>query len=214
MDLSRARTIAEQYKNTLESACSRIEIVGSVKRGDKPEVHDIEILMILNGKAPRPIFGMNPKSLQPTMLDQLLYDLQQSGILRTPVRKADGERYKKFAIVSESQLNEFCLDLFIVTERTWGIQNVIRTGPSLFSHCFVTPLGMPCTDHQTGKRYRGLLPLKYQYIKGETKIMEGDRELDLPEERDAIELLGLGWIEPKNRKNYVREITNLDNRFK
>lgn len=36
MLLSRALEIAEQYKSTLESACSRIEIVGSVKRGGKP----------------------------------------------------------------------------------------------------------------------------------------------------------------------------------
>lgn len=205
MDIERAIQCAESYKNIFAPACDRIEIVGSTKRQDKTDVHDIELLMILNGKAPRPVFGTKPADVMPTMLDQILHDLQKSGILRTPQRKANGEKYKKFAIVSESQLNDFCLDLFIVTPRTWGIQNVIRTGPGVFSHCFVTSVGALATDHQTGKRYHGLLPAPYQYIKGETKIMDGDIELNLPEEADAIKLLGKGWIEPRDRMKLVRE---------
>lgn len=28
--------------------------------------------------------------------------------------------------------------------------------------------------------------------------------MDLPEEADALALLGKGWIEPKDRRNYIR----------
>lgn len=206
MDIVKAMEEAEAFKNLFAPACKRIEIVGSVKRRDKLEVHDIEILMILDGQKPRLEFGMKPEAVQPTMLDQYIFEMKQGGILREPVRKANGERYKKFAIVSASQLNDFCLDLFIVNEQTWGIQNVIRTGPSLFSHAFVTNQEMVFTDHQSGRRFYGLLPTKYEYLKGKTAIWDYEEVLALPEERDALALLGRGWVEPKDRIKLVREV--------
>lgn len=202
MKLETAQRTAKEFTDRLSPACDRIEIVGSCKRGDKDQVHDIELLLILNGKHPRPEFGQ--KVTPPSILDKLISDMLASNILKEPQRKANGDRYKKFAIVEHSRLNDFCLDLFIVSPATWGIQNVIRTGPSLFSHSYVTNRGVSFYDHETNRRYHGLLPERYKYIRGVTRIMEGDTTLSLPEEKDALEILGLGWIEPKNRRNYIK----------
>lgn len=201
MIYKQALEVAEKFKDILAPATERIEIVGSVKRNDKPECHDIELLMILKPGHPRPEFGN--KTIYLTYLDQTLDRLQATKVLRQPLRKANGEKYKKFAIVKHSELNEFCLDLFIVKPDTWGLQNVIRTGPSLFSHCFVTNQGELAFDRESGKSYKGLLPKEYQYVRGETKIMRGEETVSLPEERDAIALLGRGWIEPRNRRNFI-----------
>lgn len=202
MDLKTAIITANEFMAYLAPACARIEIVGGVKRQDAREVHDIELLMILNGQHPRPEFG--DKVIHKTMLDKILYDLKDVGRLRDPLKRANGEKYKKFAIVDTGALNEFCLDLFIVNESTWGIQNVIRTGPKFFAHSYVTPQGVKWVDRESGQRGYGLLPEIYQYVRGETCIMAGDVRMNLPDEEDAIALLGYGWIEPGKRRNYVR----------
>lgn len=138
MIYSQALLLAEKLKALLEPACSRIEIVGSVKRADKREVHDIEFLAILNGKHPRPEFG-KPKDVHTTMLGKILADLEYADVIRQASNKADGDKLKRRAIIGTGEMNEFCMEIFIVTPQTWGIQNVIRTGPGLFSHRFVTP---------------------------------------------------------------------------
>lgn len=204
MDLKQAIQTADRFVDLLAPACARLEVVGGVKRQDSADVHDIEILMILNGKHPRPEFG--DKVVFTSMMEKILYDLRMANILRVPLKKADGPKYKKFAITEHSQMNDFCLDLFIVTPDTWGIQNVIRTGPRYFSHSFVTNQGVRWMDRKSGVRGWGLLPERYKYVKDETCIMEGDQILDLPEERDVIDLLGKGWIAPKDRHKYVRKV--------
>lgn len=204
MKLHQAQATANTFLNLLAPACTRIEIVGSVKRADKDDIHDIEILMVLNGKRPRPVFGV--VDTPATHLDAILRDLKRDRILRDPLKVANGEKYKKFAICDFSEWNEFCLDLFIVTPQTWGIQNVIRTGPKLFSHSFVVNQSGFMKDKDSGRLYHGLLPDQYTYVRGETCIMQGDTILELPEESDAIALLGHGWIEPGNRKHYIREV--------
>lgn len=182
-----ALAYARRLQELITPGCARIEIVGSVKRADKPEVHDIELLVIPDARTPRPEFGQ--KVLHKTMLEKVLYELCNQGIL-WPVK--GGEKYKQYIIQAVESLNPFHLDLFIVRPDTWGIQNVIRTGPSSFSRRFVTNVS-----------HGGLLPDKYKYIRGETRIEENGVTLNLPEEQDALALLRLGWIEPGKRKNYT-----------
>lgn len=200
MNFSRAMQIAQEMYEYLLPACDRLEIVGSLKRADSVDVHDIEFLMILNGKHPRPEFG-RPKEVYKTMLDKILADLQYQDILKTPFNPADGDKLKRRAIANTGELNQFCVEMFIVTPKTWGIQNVIRTGPGLFSHRYVMNKGNFFVENDV--RYEGFLPKKYTYIRGETIIKEGDKVLDLPEEIDAIELLGHGWIAPGKRKQFA-----------
>jgi DNA polymerase/3'-5' exonuclease PolX len=188
MQFKLAQSYAHNLAHKIQPGTTRLEIVGSVKRGDKTEVHDIEFLIIPDSRTPRPEFGQRnpPKS----MLEKVLQDLVNDGVL-WPVK--GGDRYKQFIIQGTETLNPFHLELWIVRPETWGIQNVIRTGPKEFSHRFVT-----------NKAYGGLLPDEYEYIRGETRIKKAGEYLGLPEEADALALLGLGWIEPWLRKNYVQ----------
>ena len=181
---------AMELKIALAQGCERVEIVGSVKRHDKDECHDIEILCIPDSRTPRPEFG-NPKVFK-NRLEKVIADMQYLELIGQAAK--NGEKYKKFQILKTGEVNTFYLDLFIVRHDTWAIQNVIRTGPAEFSHRFVT-----------NKAFGGLLPDRYKYIAGETKIQElgGNGILDLKEETDAIELLGFGWIPPMNRREYI-----------
>lgn len=52
MQLQLATQFAKDFLEKLMPACIRGEIVGSVKRADKPEVHDIELLLIAKTKNP------------------------------------------------------------------------------------------------------------------------------------------------------------------
>jgi hypothetical protein len=194
MIYTEAKDLAERLACQIAPGCQRHEIVGSVKRADRSECHDIEILVIPNEKTPRPEFGQ--KVVHRTMLDKVMYELCQAGVLRFLEGK---DRLRKYAILEANTIDPFQLELYIVRPETWGIQNVIRTGPSLFSHRFVTNKSSTCYHKPTGITYHGLLPDEYQYIRGETKIMHGMETLILPEEEDAISLLGLGWIKPGDR---------------
>lgn len=205
MQLQLATQFAKDFLEKLMPACIRGEIVGSVKRADKPEVHDIELLLIAKNEKPVPEFG-KPGFIYTSKLQKVLADLEYSGYLRQATKKADGDRYKKRAIIGSGELNEFCLDMFIVKPETWGIQNVIRTGPSLFSHAFVTNQNQKVLDRASGRTYNGLLPNHLEYIRGETVIKnrKTGEILLLPEEQDAIAVLGRGWIEPAQRRFLVK----------
>lgn len=189
--------LANEYVEWLRGCCLRIEVVGSVKRGDKEDVHDIEILLIADPKPPVPQFGQ--KEIYKNKLEELLAQLIREGVLREARNKANGDKLKRFAIVEQStDTEDFCIEFWIVRVETWGIQNVIRTGPGDFSKRFVT-----------NKYMGGLLPDTLQYIKGSTMIVKRETQevLSLPEEADALAVLGLGWIEPSERRKYAGGLT-------
>lgn len=199
-----AKNYAEIFAVRLAPFCERIEVVGSVKRNDKPEVHDIEILLIQKQGHPIPEFGK--PNIYTNWIDKAMADLEYEGLLRQASDKKDGDRYKKRAIIGTGELNEFCLDLFIVTPATWGLQNMIRTGPSLFSHRAVTNRNVMFRDVESGVLCKGFLPNDLKYIRAKdapnklSRVMRGAEVLKLPEERDAIEMLGFGWIPPNERR--------------
>lgn len=189
MPYKNAREIAQAFEAFFQDVCLQTEIVGSVKRKEL-ECGDIEILMIIDPTPPRAQFG--DKKVYKTLLERKLatdpeipYQLQQA------IHKADGDALKRFAITEFSRpSDDFCLELWIVKPETWGIQNVIRTGPKEFSKRYVT-----------NKHKGGLLPNHLTYITGETRIRDDNttRYLDLPTEESAIAVLSRGWIEPSDR---------------
>ena len=201
MELQKAQQITSKLFDIFAPICKRIEWVGGVKR-EKKDVHDIEFLMILKEGRPLPEFG-KPKNLYETHLDKLLADMEYDGILRQASDKKDGGRYKKRALIGTGELNEFCVDLFIVNEKTWGIQNVIRTGPALFSHRFVENRSKKIYSRELGREFWGFLPNDLEYIRGETEIRRGGVALNLPWESDVINLLGVGWIEWNKRADFA-----------
>jgi len=207
MNITEALPLAEHFLDVLAPTYIRAEIVGSVKRR-KTEVHDIEILMIAKPGFPPPEFG-KPKEVYKTHLDKLLAELQRDGVLRTAVNPANGDRLKRREIVGVN-FTGFNLELFIVTPNTWGIQNMIRTGNSWFSHRAVTNRDSIAVDRtRTDRMAHGFLPNDLRYIKGkdvasgESCIKRGDEVLSLPEERDVIELILGKWIEPADRSRFA-----------
>lgn len=190
MNYTYAKQIADYLALNLAEYClpGYCQAAGSVRR-KKAECGDLELVVIPGPGHPRPEFGQ--KRIFSSYLDQGLYRMECDGRLGRRIK--DGERYKQIVIRTEAlgvkTLNDFCLDLFIVRPETWGIQFTLRTGPADFSHKCVTP-----------RTQGGYLPNDCKYIVGETRIERGGITLPLPEEQDFLTLLGLGWIEPENRK--------------
>lgn len=154
----------------LSPYCERISIAGSVRRM-KPEVHDIEIVAIPSINS------------EPTMFDEGRKREFPSGLFFSWKAIKNGPRYKQFTLPEGINL-----DLFVVLHPAqWGVILAIRTGPADFSHWIVTP-----------KYQGGPLP-------GDCRVQDGGVYrrgglLTMPEEKDFLDFIGLGWIEPSERR--------------
>lgn len=94
----------------------------------------------------------------------------------------NGQKYKQIAL--EEGIN---LDLFIVSPPAdWGVILTIRTGPPDFSRWIVTR-----------REKGGALPDRYRVNQG--AVWEGKEKVECFNEIDFLNLLDLGWIEPKDR---------------
>lgn len=183
MEHTKALKIANGLVADFSPYCERVAIAGSVRR-NKPEVKDIEIVAIPK-LVPDQIgmftgfdFPDEPAPLRSALDDALV------GIGRFI---KNGERYKQ--IVLNDGIN---LDLFLVLPPAqFGVIYVIRTGPSDFSHWIVTP-----------RKHGGALPSNAQVKDG--VVWQCGKALEMPEERDFLEFLGLGWIEPCDRKGMLK----------
>lgn len=207
MKLTEALPIAESLFERIAPVCNRIEIVGSFKRR-KAEVGDLEFLLILKPGMPAPVFG-KPKEIYKTHLDKLLAEMERDGLLRQAVNPANGDKLKRREIVGVNFITGFNLELFIVTPATWGIQNLIRTGNSWFSHRCVTNQSAIAFDRESGKKAAGFLPNDLRYVKGrdlesgESCIKRGDEIIPLPEESDVFDLIFSKQIPPEVRAEYA-----------
>lgn len=177
-----AKTIADNLVALLAPHCERIEIAGSLRRL-KPEVGDIEIVCISKTeKFQDDLFGGGDEMLS------LLHFLKFKFEAETGAKKIKGkEKYFKFALPQDIDL-----DLFVVTPPAqWGVIYTIRTGPAEFNPWCVT--NVP----------NGLLPYGHKVKDGGVYLVNEDSEdtlIPMPEERDFLNFIGLGWIEPKDRK--------------
>ena len=172
--LDQAQHLAASIIAELSPGCDRIEVAGSTRR-KKPEVGDLEIVAI--PKRAKDLFGQDAGS----MLDPILEALQEAGRFE---RIKSGEKYKQFMIVRAG----VCLDLFLVTPATWGLQMALRTGPVEFSMRLVR------------QRSRGGFLPEDWHVDGATLWNEYGTMVQAPEERDVFEAIGLGWIEPWDRQ--------------
>lgn len=191
MKYTDALKIAQALMERFEPVCTRIEIKGSIFRR-KAEPKDIELLGVPD---PSPVtrarleFGKPIPPVYKTRLDVLIAEMIEA---RECFLKASGEKYKKLWLVKES----IQVDLFLVTPPAeWGVQSVIRTGPSDFSHWMVTR-----------KSRGGALPDQYIVADGAVgNRVRGDKGdgrqgvISTPEEIDFFALCGMDWIEPRER---------------
>ena len=108
MKLEEAKEIAEKYVNLFRPYSRRIEIAGSIRR-KKPEVKDIEIVMIRN-------------TAKLAEFKEIVEKLQ----------KVKGEAIGRYTqrILPEG----IKLDLFFAIPENWGNTFAIRTGSADYSH--------------------------------------------------------------------------------
>lgn len=177
--LSVASSVAELLLRDLRDGCERIEIAGSIRRR-RENVGDIEIVAI--PKFAFDLLGGRGYSELDGAIDRLM-DISLIGIWLAPTKT--GDRYKQFKLFYKG-LDLCKLDLFIVSQETWGCQFAIRTGPASFSHRLVTP-----------RRHGGLCPAHLRFKDG--RLWHNEVALETPEEKDVFDFLGLPWCEPWQR---------------
>ena len=194
--LAEAEAIAQEIVALLCPSCTRIEIVGSIRRR-REDVGDVEIVCIPKpGEPIRDMFGSTlgyNKSPFEVACWQMLAARVFSHRLDTNGHRAYGERYKRLLYY------DIPLDLFAVIEPAqWGVIYAIRTGSAEFSRRLVTPRYM---------RADGLLPSDYAIRDGQLWREPWSQEqrrivpmvVPTPEEADLFRAIGLAWIPPEER---------------
>jgi len=101
MELERARKIADEVVKRLSPYCSRIEVVGSIRR-KKPTCKDIDLVLIPS----------DPWNLHQEIL----------GLCRPFSPKASGQKMMQVMMGSTQ------LDIYFADENTWATLLLIRTG--------------------------------------------------------------------------------------
>jgi DNA polymerase/3'-5' exonuclease PolX len=175
MTYAEAKRLADQLLAELSPVCERIEIAGGVRR-EKPEPHDIELVAIPKMEPIKDLFGEWGRSRN--LLNEYI-------ISHGYFVDRGGDRFKKIVLTPE-----ISCDLFIVLPpfRQWGVLFTLRTGPEKFSHRIVTP-----------RKHGGYMPSDCRERDG--AVWNKNNELiPMPEEIDFLNFLGLGWIEPKERR--------------
>lgn len=169
MEHARAYQIAMDAKRQLEPWCERIEIAGSLRR-QKPQVKDIELVCI-----PKRI-GYGDLLQEHTNL----VPVPQFSAVVNCWPKIRGEATGKYtARILPGGIN---LDLFITTAESWGLIFAIRTGSADFSH-----------------KTLAVSWIKKGYHSSDGMLVRGGIEYPVREERELFDMIGLEWVEPKNR---------------
>lgn len=200
---------AESMMDYLCPAFSRLEIAGSLrrKRTDKDfsEIDLIGIPDLTPPPLPRPEFGKPLPKVYKTKIDERIDCLAME---RKVIVTASGPRQKKFIDLR----SDIRFDLYLVfPPARWGVQFLIRTGPREFGHWIVTRRSGRAIIEGPRSVYGGALPDGYRVEhgavwKGETKKTEkeiredGIESIGFDTEESFLEFLGLGWIEPEDRR--------------
>lgn len=178
MKLEHAKAIAEELVKQLAPHCERIQIAGSIRR-EKPEVKDIEIVAI-----PKPYeIGLFESGIA-TVVNRWI---KVKGSL--PCKYTQREIAPLFhtpnaELPREELLDTIKLDLFFATPKNWGLILAIRTGSAEYSHQVLA---------------MGWVRKGYESIEGNLFHKASRWERSIPEEKDLFDLIGIDWVEPKER---------------
>jgi len=172
ISLAQAQRLADEIVQFLKPYCERIEIGGSIRR-EKAEVGDIEIVCIPKLIEQHDLFDNVTKVTRPI-------DGVMSNSLFTQFR-VNGALFKSFMYKGMQ------VDLFLTTPEQWGYIFALRTGPREFNMKMVKQ-----------KRYGGYLPAYITLKDGEVRI--GGKAIPVYTEHEFFELLGIEYLEPKDRK--------------
>ena len=175
MLLEDALPIANKCLADLTPYCERAEIAGSIRR-QKPEVKDIEIVVIPKTETVNDLFGEPAGEV--SLLENSIPNILKAWDAWTI---KNGQKYKQILLPGGMKL-----DLFIVTKETWGVQFTIRTGSADYSKWLVTQ-----------RRYGGALP-SHAKIEGARVVVYG-KQLETPEEKDFFAFLEIPMPAPSER---------------
>ncbi len=179
MKLADAERLAAEIADWLADGCSRIEVVGSVRRR-KSEVRDLEFVVLpaLQGD----LMGGQAPALW--ALDQAIARAMQQRRWRwDEANPANGARLKRLWVPSEAVK----VELWIAdSPGNYGNITVIRTGDADFSRLLMTP------------RPHGLMPAGMREQGG--YLWRGAERLDCPDESAFFAALGIDPVpEPAAR---------------
>jgi DNA polymerase/3'-5' exonuclease PolX len=176
LNLAEAAQVAAKIMNDLEPYCSSQAVAGSIRR-EEPEVHDIDLLVLANPSTETDLLGELVKESALEIAWPFLMDYWSA----LPI--SAGPKEKKFLLPDDIKV-----EVRISTPATWAVELAIWTGPETFSHNAVTH-----------KSQGGYLPSNCD-IKNGWLVYRGETLIPMRHERDFLEFLGLGWVEPKDRK--------------
>lgn len=201
MQLTTATTIAQDIMLQLSSACVRIEIAGSIRRG-KPDVGDIELVAIPDRGTyeVKDMFDQVVERHHVNHLEDAIDSLLAGGAwaFDTDVKR-NGPKYKRLRHVATG----LCCDLFITDQRRWGYTFTVRTGPGDFSKALVSRALIRRMFFKDGLLHNH--PPVYEDRNGQREVKpceSGERCLRIMptlEEADVFAALGLAYIEPRDR---------------
>lgn len=180
-----AQATAEKLVDLLAPFCTRLEIAGSLRRGQRPDVGDIELICEPAFANRLALFEEIP-AVQDLLEDRLDALLMGATIQHAPAyanRRAPwGPRYKRLVF------DTLPVDLFIVRPpASWGAELIIRTGPWQFSKALVTP-----------RAQGGLMPAYLKMREG--ALHRGAERIPTPTEADLFRLYSLDYLEPADRR--------------
>jgi DNA polymerase/3'-5' exonuclease PolX len=186
-----AQRLAHALADALATACARIEIAGSIRRG-KAIVKDVELVCIPRaGELDALLARLERQGTEDgrriyrsrQVLEEALAAQGQPFVHAPDVRRW-GARYKRFYVYVNPRHGIVAVDLFLATRDNWGAIYTIRTGPGDFSQALVTHL-------KTRTPYR---QQDGQVVVGATGAV-----VPVPEEADYFALAGLPVIPPERR---------------
>jgi DNA polymerase/3'-5' exonuclease PolX len=161
----------------LTASCERIEVVGSVRRGESI-VHDVELL--LEPKTRTEVVDLFGTTESVSLFEEKYADAARRGAI-TPIM--GGARLKRFLFRGVS------CELFIcIPPSQWGLAQVVRTGPASFNYRLVTP-----------QRLGGWLPDRLHV---QNLCIQGPlgAVIATATEADVFAVLGREFIDPEARQ--------------
>ena len=178
MKLEHAKAIAAELVKQLAPLCERIQIAGSIRR-EKPEVKDIEIVAI-----PKPYdVGLFESGIA-TVVNRWIKVKGSLPCKYTQREIAPLMHTPNADVPREVLLDTIKLDLFFATPKNWGLILAIRTGSAEYSHQVLA---------------MGWVRKGYESIEGNLFHKASRWERSIPEEKDLFDLIGIDWVEPKER---------------
>jgi DNA polymerase/3'-5' exonuclease PolX len=179
MNLNDAKQIAEEFAGLLGPVCERVEVAGSIRRGDKAEVKDAEIVIIPT----RAYYALLESMLADGTIAKAIYDFRK-GTTRW------GEKYRGM-VYRGLRIEVFCADAI-----NWGYILWLRTGPGDGN-----TLAMQALNETNLRCIEGYVWFCHHWEREGEKWAARDEKqrVILREEADWFKALGLPYIAPNAR---------------